>query len=88
MTLPCYSRREAKQHQTHENTTKREGGDDLLTPKIASNLLQVLVNLHVGRYKIGVKGCWLDIEGEEGNDTTFRGAHWESRMNLGGGAKG
>ena len=30
----------------------------------------------------------LDIEGEGGNDTTFRGAHWESRMNLGGGAKG
>ena len=64
MVFACVSRcfatleERAKQRQTHTNTTKREGGDDLLTPKIASNLLQMLVNLHVWRYKIGVKGCW------------------------------
>ena len=41
----------------------------------------------MGRYKIRVKGCWT-LRAKWGNDTRFRGAHWESRMNLGGGAKG
>ena len=79
MVFACVSRcfatleERAKQRQTHTNTTKREGGDDLLIPKIASNLLKMWANLRVGRYKIGGKGC-LTLR-EKGGMTQGSGGH-------------
>ncbi len=63
----------AKQGQTHANKTKREGREDLLTPKMASNLLKMWANLRVGRYNIGGKGC-LTLR-DKGRMTQGSGGH-------------